>query len=269
MTTQTGRISQRKTNQTGSTLPEIGKIKVGEKVKKSTGAEYPTSLDYFKATGNFAAAFNAQYGEKPKSLTVAFISDDLNEVCNERYECWDKGKRWGWGDGETFTVWDAAAKEYKHDILKTDPLVTGKKWDTMLTLRFILLDMKGILGYWTFQSKGKSTSIPSIIKSFDFVREKSGTIVGFPFQLVVEKKVGYNPGEAKSYPMVTLVPCFTEEAMEKIHNYLEQGGAVSRINTNFVKAQEALAEGAVSVTMIPQSTEQNAQDTDQSQTNES
>ena len=67
--------------------------------------------------------------------------------------------------------------------------------------------------------------------------------------------------------MVTLVPCFTEEAMEKIHNYLEQGGAVSRINTNFVKAQEALAEGTVSVTMIPQSTD--AQDADQSQTNES
>jgi len=251
MTNQTGRISQRKTSQTGSTLPEIGKIKVGEKRENSKGVEYPTSLDYFKATGNFAAAFNAQYGDKPKSLTVAFISDDLNEVCNERYECWDKGKRWGWGDGETFTVWDG--KVYKEGIEKTDPMVTSKKWDTMLTLRFVLLDMRGILGYWTFQSKGKSTSIPSIVKAFDYVKERASTIIGFPFQLVVEKKVGYNPGDPKSYPMVTLVPCFTEEAIEKVHNYLEQGGAANRLSAKFVKAQEALVEHQSKI-MLPENT---------------
>lgn len=265
MSNQTGRISQRKTNQTGSTLPEIGKIKVGEKRKSATGTEFPTSLDYFKPTGNFAAAFHAQYGDKPKSLTVAFISDDIAEVCNERYECWDKGKRWGYGDGETFTVWDATVKSYKEGVAKTDPLVTSKKWDTMLTLRFVLLDMKGILGYWTFQSKGKSTSIPSIVKAFDYVKERASTIIGFPFQLIVEKKVGYNPGDPKSYPMVTLVPCFTEEAIEKVHNYLEQGGAANRLSAKFVKAQEALAEGSVTVTAIPQVT---ITSTDSEETNE-
>lgn len=248
MQNQTGRISQRKTNSVGSTLPEIGKIKVGEKKKNSKGVEYPTSLDYFRATGNFANAFNAQYGDAPKSLTIAFISDDLSEVCNERYECWDKGKRWGWGDGETFTVWDGSA--YKEGLQKNDPIVIGKKWDTMLTLRFVLLDMKGILGYWTFQSKGKASSIPSIVKSFDYVRERASTIVGFPFQLIVEKKTGYNPGEARNYPVVQLVPNFTDEAIEKVRGYLEQGGEVNRLSAKFVKAQEALPEVIVKETAV-------------------
>src|SRR3972149_4555670 len=117
----TGRIQSRKSESAASTLPEIGKVKIGEKAMSQGGKEYPKSLDYFKPTGNFANEFTMKYGDKPTKLSVCFISDDLNEVCNERYESWVKGKRWGWGDGTLFTVWDTAASEGKGAYIENLP----------------------------------------------------------------------------------------------------------------------------------------------------
>lgn len=240
MTQQSGRISVRKNENAGSTLPEIGKIKIGEKVKNTQGVEYPKALDYFRATGNFANVFAQVYGAKPTKLNVVFISDNLTEVCNERYESWVKGKRWGWGDGETFTVYDEASKVYVEGVAKTDPRVTKLKWDIMLTLRFVLLEMKGIMGYWTFGTKAKATTIPSVVKAFDFVKGRAGTIVGFPFNLIVEKKTGYNPGEARNYPVVTLVPNFSQESIDMVSAYLEAGGEVNKLTTKMIEQKRIL-----------------------------
>lgn len=243
----TGRIQSRKTDTAASTLPEIGKVKIGEKATSKTGTEYPRSLDYFKPTGNFANEFTMKYGDKPTKLSVCFVSDDLNEVCNERYESWVKGKRWGFGDGSLFTVWDATANEgkgaYIHNLPATDQRVKSLKWDVMLTLRFVLLELKGIMGYWRFETKAKSTTIPSVVKAFDFVRERAGTIIGFPFNLTIEKKTGYNPGEAKNYPVVSLVPNFSQDAIEMVANYLEAGGNVHKLTTAMIEQKKVLAEG--------------------------
>lgn len=226
----TGRIKSSKAVNSASSLPEIGKIKTGEKNAKG----YPVSLDYFRATGNFANQFVQLFGDKPNSLAIAFISDDLNEVCNERFESWDKGKRFGWGDGETFTVW--ADGGYVSGVASNDQRVRALKWDRTLTLRFVLLGMKGILGYWTYSTKAKEATIPSIIKSFDLVREKAGTIVGFPFNLQVEKVKSYSPGEARNYPIVKLIPNFTEEAIEAVRGYVEAGGNLNRITTHMIES---------------------------------
>lgn len=244
----TGRIQSRKTESAASTLPQIGKIKIGEKATSSTGKEYPKSLDYFRATGNFANEFMNRYGDKPTKLSVCFVSDNIYEVCNERYESWVKGKRWGWGDGTLFTVWDQSANEnkgaYISNLAATDARVKSLKWDVMLTLRFILLELNGIMGYWTFETKAKATTIPSVVKAFDFVRERAGTIVGFPFNLLVEKKTGYSPGEAKSYPVVTLFPNFSQEAIEMVSNYLQAGGSINRLTTAMISQQKLLIENS-------------------------
>lgn len=93
-----GRIKGRGAANSASSLPEIGKIKTGIKMPGvGNKKEYPKAIDYFRATGNFANQFSALFGDKPTSLQVTFISDNLNEVCNERFESWDKGKRFGWG----------------------------------------------------------------------------------------------------------------------------------------------------------------------------
>lgn len=240
----TGRIKVSKAGNSASSLPEIGKIKTGDKNAKG----WPISLDYFRATGNFANQFTSLFGEKPNTLQIAFISDDIGEVCNERLESWDKGKRHGWGDGETFTVWDSAASEYVTNLPAVDKRVRALKWDRMLTLRFVLVKMKGILGYWTYQTKAKEVTIPGIIKSFDLIREKAGTIVGFPFNLMVEKRKGYSPGEARNYPVVSLVPNFTEEAIEAVRGYVEAGGSLNRITTTMIESgaiAKALPSGQV------------------------
>lgn len=242
----TGRIQSRKSESAASTLPEIGKVKIGEKAMSQGGKEYPKSLDYFKPTGNFANDFTMKYGDKPTRLSVCFISDDLNEVCNERYESWVKGKRWGWGDGTLFTVWDTTAAEgkgaYITNLSAADARVKALKWDIMLTLRFVLLELKGIMGYWKFETKAKATTIPSIVKAFDFVKDRAQTIIGFPFNLVIERKTGYSPGEAKNYPVVTLVPNFSQDAIEMVSNYLEAGGNVHKLTTAMIEQKKVLAE---------------------------
>lgn len=240
--TQPGRISQRKNSTAASTLPEIGKIKIGEKTKNAAGVEYPKALDYFRPTGNFAALFNQLYGTKPTKLSVCFISDNLEEVCNERYESWVKGKRWGWGDGNIFTVYDETSKTYVKNVPAADPRIKALKWDIILTLRFVLLEMKGVLGYWTFATKAKATTIPSVVKSFDFVTSRAGTIIGFPFNLIVEKKTGYNPGEARNYPVVTLVPNFSQESIDMVAGYLEAGGELNKLTTAMINQQQLLIE---------------------------
>lgn len=243
----TGRIMASKQANNASTLPEIGKIKIGIKSTSSGGKEYPKSLDYFRATGNFTNEFTKLFGEKPKSLQVAFISDNLTEVCNEQFESWDKGKRFGYGDGSEFTIWDGATGKYITGVAATDKRVKALKWDRTLTLRFVLLKMTGILGYWTFQTKAKEVTIPSIVKSFDLVKERAGTIVGFPFNLQVEMKKSYSPGETRTYPVVSLIPNFTEESIEAVRNYIEQGGQLNRITTRMIEsgAFGAIGEGKV------------------------
>lgn len=231
----TGRIKVMKAGNTASSLPEIGKIKTGMKSAKG----YPMSLDYFRATGSFANEFTKLFGEKPTSLQIAFISDDLNEVCNERFESWDKGKRYGYGDGEMFTVFDSTVGEkggYVENVPATDKRVRALKWDRTLTLRFVLLKMKGVLGYWSYQTKAKEVTIPSIVKSFDLVKDKAGTVVGFPFNLMVEKRTGYSPGDPKSYPVVSLVPNFSEENIEMVRNYIEAGGQMNRLTTKMIES---------------------------------
>ena len=218
-----GRIIAKKNVDGSSSLPEIGRIKIGMTSDKGC----PVSLDYFRATGSMADRFNKVIGERPKSLKIAFISNDLSEVCNERFESWDKGRRFGWGDGVEFNVWNGVEYEVMD---KSDARVRALKWDRMLTLRFVLLDLKGIYGYWTFETKADKVTIPSIIKTFDMIKDKTTSIIGLPFELIVEKAKSYNPGAPRTYPVVKLVPNFSDEMMGTVRDYLESGGDVNRIN---------------------------------------
>lgn len=235
-----GRITARKQISATNTLPLIGRVKIG---MKHPDKNYPMSLDYFRATGNFANEFHMANGDKPTKLPVCFISDNLEEVCNERYESWVGGKRWGFGDGTNFTVWNkeaGAGKGAYEQATADSPLVKGLKWDLMLTLRFVMLNMPGILGYWEFTTKAKQTTIPSVVKAFDYVRERANTVIAFPFSLLVEKKTGYNPGEARNYPVVTLVPNFSQESIELVSNYLEAGGRIEKLTTAMIAQKQVL-----------------------------
>lgn len=211
-------------------MPEAGRIKIGKTVPAKTkdGKDYarPVSLDHFVATGTYAERFRQQFGDEPNMLTIVFISDDFKEVCNQRFDCWEGGKHFGWGDGEDFSIWD---KNAYVQVKKDSPLLKGHEWKERLTLRFLLPDMKGIVAYWTFETGGAKSTIPSIIKCFDFVKDNAGTIRGVPFQMHVEKAKGYTPGEARQYSRVKIIPVITVENFEKLRDFMDSGRSLTEI----------------------------------------
>jgi uncharacterized membrane protein len=249
-------IRNQQTDPTGSTLPIIGKIKIGEKKVSSKGVEYPSAIDYFRISDDckYKEMFKSVFGDKPRNLKVVFISDNINEVCHERFECWDKGRRWGFGDGLNFSIYDNSENVKKYiDVVKTENgkfvlksdmqtdatgLMKGKKWDTMLTLRFVLPGLKGILGQWQFETKAAKVTIPSIIQAFDFVKERARTIVAIPFDLQIEMAKGYNPGEVRNYPVVRLIPNVSDESIQKVRDFLETGKKISEIATLMLTERE-------------------------------
>ena len=258
----TGRIV-RKEVPTGSTLPIIGKIKVGKKAQTAAGKEYPTSLDYFRVddqTSKYAELFHKAYGPQPKKIRIIFISNETSQACNEQWEAWGSdGKFHGSGDGETFRIWDANATNgkgekgaYVEGLPKTDERVKAlkDKWAVYLTMNFIIPDIGKVMGQWQFKTKGEKSTIPAIINAFDWVRNQAnGNIAGVPFDLSVEKKKGYTPGAVRNYPVVTLVPNLSMESLTMMRDFLSAGGDIGQIvnmqlDENKLKQLAAHAEEA-------------------------
>lgn len=225
-----------------NTLPEIGKIKIGMKHPQKG---YPMSVDYFIPSGTYENEFKTQFGEKPKKISIAFVSNDVKEACNERFEAYVKGKRYGWGDGLDFTVFDPKSGEKGGyvEVKAGDERLKGLPWKHTLTLRFVILDLPGIMGYWSLQTMATETSIPTIVNTFDHIKKQANdNIIGFPFNLIVEKKTGYHPTEIKNYPMISLVPNFTDVEVEKVRSYIEAGGDASRLSPRAISGNSKLLQ---------------------------
>jgi hypothetical protein len=201
-------------------LPEVGKIKVGEKLE---GEKFPRSLDYFRPTGEYAPHFWEAYGEKPNLLEIVFPSNDPRECCYERFELRDGPKRYAEGDGETFEAWSDKEEDYV-TVTKTEyPKImemlskkVGADWKPRLTLRFMLLKLRHVMGVWSLSSHAEASSIPEIISTFDMVSEKAGRVAGIPFDLSVQKVTSQKPGSKSSYPVIKLVPNLGVNQLEAV-----------------------------------------------------
>lgn len=224
-----GRIQRDNIPAQNTRLPLIGKIKVGMKNEKGL----PVSLDYFRATGSYAAKFYEVYPERPDRLQIIFISDDNLQSCYEEWDGRDKeGRRAGYGDGAEYFLWDYKAKEYRPTTSKEEITKFSRennvKWRQVLTINFIIPAIKGVFGMWQLQTGGDKTSINAIRNTFDEIKELAGTVVNIPFDLCV-KKVTSNKPEAKSvYPVVTLIPNISQENIEILRQFLETGLDVKR-----------------------------------------
>ncbi len=228
----------------GMYLPVLGKIMIGELTKKSpNGPTFPTSLDYFKVDDQcrYKNNFIEKLGEKPNKLRIAFISDRIEEVCNERWECYyngvTRGFRFGYGDGHSFKIFDPASQK-EVPILASDPqfaIKTAKwEWKVVLTLRFVILDLPGILGQWQLTTRGAKSSIPGIINTFDSVLAQAKTVRGLPFDLTISKVKGKSLStggdvSTTNFPVLNLVPNFTEENIRMVKEYISQGGNTSDV----------------------------------------
>jgi hypothetical protein len=238
-------------------LSDLGKIKVGDKkeiiTKEGKKVEIPISLDYFRATGDYQAVFHKTFGEKPTKLNIIFLSDDLNHICNERYE-WRKAegsakkgsKLYAYGDGSNFMLWDPKATDDKGDPRPQYKLFTIEQYpkimqdldnrcgegsrSTILTIRFLLPKLRGYFGTWAFSTKAES-SRTQIISAFDMMREEIGTIVNVPFDLVVEKVISQKPGTQNSFPVVKLIGNLSQEAQAMLRDARENGAPIRGLLT--------------------------------------
>lgn len=246
-----GRI---KTNNPGLTgkMPVIGNLKIGEKKKNAQGKEYPSSTDYFIPKGKYADFFVKQFGDKCSKITIAFISDNINEVCNQRYELWDGTARRGYGDGAEFFVYDITAKDYVKFTGTESEREQFGKWDMILTLRFLIIDITGIIGVWQLDTKAKASSIPQIIESFDFVMTNAGRVRGIPFDLQVEKVKSYKPTENGKphsvYPVLKLIPNISQASIEKLQQFANS----EELNKTMLLTEAKINQ--LHVAALPQST---------------
>lgn len=197
-------------------LPEIGRLHIGKKQSGQNGREYPVSVDYFIPAGKYAGMFTAALGDKPATIQIIFPDDSPEKVCNERYEYRDdKGALVARGDGRIFEIWNGeryapysvdAYPDIMAQIERNNPTKRGSdNWDIVLTLRFIVPAVRGIVGVWQFSTKGRASSIKNIRESFDGVKLMRGTVTQTVFDLSVQFAKSNKPGVNSRYPVVSLV----------------------------------------------------------------
>lgn len=195
-------------------LPIIGKIKVGRRVNG-----IPQSLDYFIATGKYAALFHKACGEKPQSIRIVFPSDDAGKVCIERYEYRNPaGQLLAWGDGEIFKVWDGSryvelSRDHHPDILAAVNKKYPNKcnndlygWQIRLRMVFIIPAVSGIVGAWALETNGHNSSIPGLRDIFDEMIKSHETLKNIEFEMSVEYRKSQKPGSISRYPVISMVP---------------------------------------------------------------
>lgn len=202
-------------------LPVIGKVKIGEKRTNASGTEYPSSIDYFRFTGKYADDVVKAIGNpKPNKISIFFADDDFRKVCDERFEARDKaGVLVLEGDGETFRAYDPQKGKFvdgidaKHELVK----LYRKDIKHVLTIRFLIVDFKGVLGQWEFTTKGSKTTINRIISPFDSMLNFAKRVRGIPFDLTVEMVKSKTPdGKTKQFPVVSLIPNLSPESVEAL-----------------------------------------------------
>lgn len=235
----------------------IGNIKVGR--KKDNGL--PESLDYFIADSKYKAHFDREFPEKPRSIEIVFLSDNIEDVCFERYEIRQGAKLFGYGNGFDFFVWDEKTIDpvtgqfgaYAHKTIENDPDIKEKvakqvdgKWDEVLTMRFLIPRIKGIWGVWQLSTKGAQSSIPEIIGVFDAIQQRAGTVKNLAFDLSVKKVKSQKPGTKSLFPVLQLVPNLSHENLQKVHDFLDNGiefrGILTEEAIEQIEAEQPLIE---------------------------
>lgn len=246
-----GRIVRPEQGQSLLELPEVGRLHIGMKQKSQSGKEYPVSVDYFIPSGKYAGVFTNAIGEKPSTIQIVFPDDDPEKVCNERYEYRDdRGALVARGDGKIFEVWDGKRyapfsidqyPDIMNQITAKNPTKRGtENWDVILTLRFVIPAVRGVVGVWQFATKGKASSIKNIRNSFDGVQMMRGTVLGTVFDLSVQFAKSNKPGDNSRYPVVSLIA--NDNRVSEIREAIQQKENLSLLLPNNNPVQNGLEQ---------------------------
>lgn len=211
-------------------MPVLGKIKVGEIGTSKSGKEYPTTLDYFRATApndSLVEMFHGVLGAEPKKLTILFPADDPEYFCIERFEGRDKaGKLMATGDGECYYKYRYDNGDFSTETLTRaevlqDGDLKGLVWKKALIMRFVVLELGQALGLWQLTTNADKSSIPNLKRAYDSLLNMRGSVAGIPFELSVHKHKSNTPGANHSYPVLNMHAVAPSVKMDLMRGYLE------------------------------------------------
>ncbi len=196
-------------------MPRIGKIHLGIKVKNKQGVEHPKATDYFvfpesgSPGGELLEQLVAEYGEKPKELSVIFPLEDEESIASQYYRCYSRSRglicR---GDGETCLrmvdtgTGDLPSKETKDTELR-EMTCTGQECPNykegqcreIMNLQFMLPKISGI-GVWQIDTSSIN-SIRNINSCLEMIKAVYGRVCMIPLTLALEAISVTPPGGTK------------------------------------------------------------------------
>jgi hypothetical protein len=187
-------------------LPEIGKIKIGNKGetrKSKAGNDYrlPQKLDHFIITTNekdsnddfiIDSEIHAILGDQPKELPIRLLFNDLKLNFITRYAIYKgKDKCICEGDGVTFYWLNEANNEWKVGRVPVEEMKSDFKGDKCKingVLSCVIEGVNKIGGVWKFRTVGIN-SVIALKTGLEFIQQLTGgQLAGIPLTLVLRPK---------------------------------------------------------------------------------
>ena len=170
-------------------IPRLGKIRLGVKGEKG----YPQAVDYFvvnadKSTSEEAAKnFHAVYGDKPKTLDIILVGNDIDKIFPQFYKRHGKTGLMCKGDGEVAHAIDPKTGEIVEGPCKGPECKFAKenKCGPVGSLYVILYKVKGV-GVWQLDT-GSVNSIIQLNSSLKMIASLTGgRLSGIPMKLIIK-----------------------------------------------------------------------------------
>lgn len=198
-------------------LVERGKIKIGNKgqVRRSSqGKEFqaPQKLDHFLVTtmvrgddNNFLRdeAIHKQLGDKPTTIPVRLLYDDIDLNFQTRYACYNGRTLWCSGDGEVARRVRPGSgqngKPLEYDQVsctceRQSPTFQGKGKCKITGNLSVMIDGVGVVGgVWKFRTTSYN-SVVGILSSLALIKRiTGGPLAGIPLNMVLTPKAVSDP----------------------------------------------------------------------------
>jgi len=183
-----------------------GKIRLGEKRENAKGKEYPAKIDYFKFDPDdesLIPKFHALFGDAPKEITIAFPSEDVEDIAPQYMKCYGKSGLICKGDGRRANRWtdgQMVEVECTPDAASCDFAMERGQFGKpgckpTMNLQFFIPDLPCM---YTFQiDTSSNNSIVAINSGIDILRRVAGRISFVPIQLRLVPRETTNPDDGK------------------------------------------------------------------------
>ena len=189
-------------------LTEAGKIKIGEKGRmitsaKGTAFQPPTKLDHFRVTtlergadGNYITDMGVHrlYGDKPRSLPIRLLYDDVDLNFQCRYACFRGRSMWCSGDGEIAIRINGNTQEVPCPCGRQAPDYKAEDRCKINARLSVIIDgMDRVGGVWVLRSTSYNTTV-GILSSLALIKRiTGGPLAGLPLELTLNPKTVVDP----------------------------------------------------------------------------